>query len=178
MNKKYVLRRSAISLSVALLSLACVNMVSAQERVYLQGGALIRPVGTHSLNDAAAGIGWALPWQWSEGRLRTRLDLSVGYTHTKADEVVRFQATPVLRYQANNRGFFAEIGTGLTYLSSSRWGRNHDLGGRFHFGSRLGLGFDFGKYDVSLNITHFSNAGLKDENPGAEVLGIRYSHAL
>ena len=177
MNKKHALLRPA-AFACALLSVSCVNMASAQEQFFLQGGALTRPVGEHALNDAEAGIGWALPWHWADGRVRTRLDFAVAYTNTKADDVVRFQATPVLRYQASDHGFFAEIGIGLTHLSSSKWGRNHDLGGRFQFGSRLGLGYDFGKHDISLNITHYSNAGLKDENPGAEVLGIRYSHAL
>jgi len=40
------------------------------------------------------------------------------------------------------------------------------------FENRLGVEHDFGSFELSLNLTHFSNGGLEKQNPGAEMLGI------
>ncbi|WP_263769193.1 acyloxyacyl hydrolase [Propionivibrio soli] len=177
-------RRSSVAhcvghvVSLLAVCVACGTPAMAQESAYFQGGALTRPSGKNLINDAEAGAGWVLPWSWYEGRLSTRLDVGVGYTNTKADDALRFHVTPLLRYQAAQRGMFGELGVGVVYLSESDWGRHHELGGHLQFGTRVGVGYDFGDYDLSLNVLHVSNAGLKKHNPGAEIVGIRFSRSF
>ncbi|MET0356790.1 MAG: acyloxyacyl hydrolase [Cellvibrio sp.] len=42
----------------------------------------------------------------------------------------------------------------------------------------MGIGYNFGKTEISLNFFHFSNAGLNRPNPGADMLLLRTSFKL
>ncbi len=56
-----------------------------------------------------------------------------------------------------------------------RQGGGMDLGGAFEIRTGLELGYQFPtKGRASLELTHLSNAGLYDDNPGAETLTVNY----
>jgi lipid A 3-O-deacylase len=47
----------------------------------------------------------------------------------------------------------------------------------FNFGDHLGIGFSFGpgrKNEIAMRAQHFSNAGIKEPNPGKNFLELRY----
>ena len=53
-----------------------------------------------------------------------------------------------------------------------------DLGGNIHFRSLIGLGFQFaGDSALSISIDHLSNGGLTTNNPGSELVTMRYTVA-
>lgn len=79
--------------------------------------------------------------------------------------------TPLLR----NR-FFADVGVAPTLFSTSRHGEQ-DLGGHFHFTSFVSLGLRLGRSSaLSLRIQHTSNGGIRDTNPGMDMLGLEFSY--
>ena len=55
----------------------------------------------------------------------------------------------------------------------------NDLGSLVNFRSLFGIGYTFGNGQrLSLVVTHISNAGLDDHNPGADALMLRYQIPL
>lgn len=55
-------------------------------------------------------------------------------------------------------------------------GDSRDLGGVIEFQSRLGLDYRFeNESRLGLSIAHLSNAGIYDDNPGAEMVMLNYS---
>lgn len=158
-----------------VLVLASSVTVAQAHEFFVQAGQTLNPSSGTVLG---AGVGFALPWSFAEGRAQTRLDLSLANVDARRGNVVQLAALPVLRYQPQAVGFFAEFGLGAAYVSKTHWARRHDLGSRLHFASRLGGGYDFGAYALSLNVSHISNAGLKQPNDGADMVDLRLSRAF
>ena len=165
----------AIFCATALLASSIGIAADAGNAIFVQAGHTQDPQPGKSINQFAAGAGFGLPWSFSEGRVSSRLDASLGYVDTKKGGVAQATVMPVLRYQPDAVGYFLEAGLGLGYVSRQRWSNSHDLGGNLHFASRLGGGYDFGKYSLGLSLTHISNAGLYDDNDGANLIDIRMS---
>ncbi len=64
------------------------------------------------------------------------------------------------------------IGVGL-YTQGSN---DKDLGGPIQFRTQLEGGYEFNSgHRLGVTFSHYSNAGLDDDNPGTEVLGLNYS---
>ncbi len=64
------------------------------------------------------------------------------------------------------------LGTGPSVLSDTRLGGTR-LGGRFHFMSHIALAFDpgrDGRWVFTTGAYHVSNAGLRERNPGFEIV--------
>ena len=58
-------------------------------------------------------------------------------------------------------------------------GDGKDLGSFFEFRSGIELGYRFyNGYQIGLNVTHLSNAGISDTNPGTEVITVRVAAPL
>ena len=163
---------------VGLNALLMLSAAQAVDQIYVQGGALVRPAGKTFPDDVEAGLAWTLPWQWDGGRLSSRLNIALGYTDGKSHSSWRTLAMPALRYQTSvgDRGVFAELGIGVSYLSHAQWASGHDLGSHLQFMERLGIGYRFGKNELGLNLTHVSNGGFEQPNPGAEIVSIRFAH--
>jgi hypothetical protein len=153
------------------------GIARAADRFYLQVGDITHPNDSHYPNEYEAGLGFDLPWHWDDGKLGSQLDIGVGYTQTQVQDSWRALVMPVLRYQpsAEGSGPFVELGVGLTYLDHTVWAPGYDLDTHMQFEDRLGLGYTFGLNELSLNLTHFSNGGTKQPNPGAETVSVRFS---
>lgn len=75
-------------------------------------------------------------------------------------------AVPMLRYHFTQK-LYLEGGIGLSYFS------NRNFGGQstnLQFADHLGVGYG----PVSLRVSHFSNGGLKNPNPGVNAIQIIY----
>lgn len=58
-------------------------------------------------------------------------------------------------------------------------GNSKDLGQVFEFREQLELGYQFSEGDmVALYVYHLSNAGISDDNPGVNAVGLTYSSAF
>ena len=58
-------------------------------------------------------------------------------------------------------------------------GDGKDLGSFFEFRSGIEIGYRFyNGYQIGLNVTHLSNAGISDTNPGTELITVRVAAPL
>jgi hypothetical protein len=57
--------------------------------------------------------------------------------------------------------------------------RDRDFSTEFNFQSHLAVGYvlgERGEHDFGLRIEHFSNAGIREPNPGMNFGSLRYTH--
>lgn len=69
---------------------------------------------------------------------------------------------------------FLDTGFGLSLHSNDSIG-GADLGSYYQIESRLGIGYERETYRSVINFYHYSNAGLEDENDGANILMLSLS---
>lgn len=79
-------------------------------------------------------------------------------------------------------GIYADIAFGrfvvtpLVAIGGYRQGDSKNLGGVFQFRQSLGLSYQFqNRHRLGLSVTHSSNAGIYDNNPGVEELYVTYA---
>jgi len=171
--------RKFVWIVAGVLCVCGVGAAQAADELYIQAGDLTRPAGAHSPSDIEIGAGWDLPWQWLDHHLVTRIEAGAGYDNAKLADVWRVVVTPVLRYRFNgeqSNGVFVEAGIGPAYIDHTVWSTGHDMGSHALFQDRLSVGYTAGTNEVSLGLTHLSSAGLKEPNPGAEIVDLRYAH--
>lgn len=103
--------------------------------------------------------------QWREMRFRGR--------HDTRESLTDIGLTPVFRYQSNGKkGLYAELGIGLHLLSDLYDNDGRRFSTRMQFGDHVGIGYvTQNRFTVSLQLQHFSNAGIKRPNPGV-LLGV------
>jgi len=73
----------------------------------------------------------------------------------------------------------SEIGSGPAMLMPVFRSRNCSFSTEFNFQSHLALGYTPGlheEHDIALRIEHFSNAGIRDPNPGMDLASVRYAY--
>jgi len=89
--------------------------------------------------------------------------------------------TPVGRYTFGSggpKGLFVELGVGLNWIVPHYRTHDHRFSTAFNFGDHGGVGVrfgDVGQHEVSLRFEHFSNAGIKNPNPGIDFGHDRYA---
>lgn len=87
--------------------------------------------------------------------------------------------TPILRLQGAGRsGVFAEAGVGVHVLSRTRLSDDKVFSTAFQFGDRVAVGYRFGDTldsELALRLQHYSNAGIKEPNPGINFFLLQYS---
>lgn len=97
----------------------------------------------------------------------------------RSQDIAVLGITPVFRFQSNSRkGLYLEAGIGAHLLSERYDNDGKQLSTRFQFGDHIGLGYVFeNNLDLTLKFQHFSNAGIKKPNDGADfaVLTVRHS---
>ena len=85
-------------------------------------------------------------------------------------------AGPVWQLSDRSRRLYAEFSFGATLLDGSRID-GRELGGNFHFRSALALGMRIGRRDnarIALRLSHISNGGLRESNPGIDFIGVSF----
>jgi len=123
---------------------------------------------------------WSSPAQsW---RLRMAIEASVGGWNPHGGDSTLMGdigLTPIFRLQGGGRsGPFAEIAAGLHLLSRTRVSDTKAFSSAFQFGDRLAIGYRFGDAidsELALRLQHYSNAGIKEPNPGINFLMLQYS---
>jgi lipid A 3-O-deacylase len=83
-----------------------------------------------------------------------------------------------LRPTGGTSPWFFEAGVGLTLMTSLYETDRKRFFTTFNFAVHLAVGRNFGsrnEHELSLRLQHFSNAGIKDPNPGEDFIQIRYS---
>ncbi|WP_081488788.1 acyloxyacyl hydrolase [Cupriavidus basilensis] len=87
--------------------------------------------------------------------------------------------TPIFRIQGSGRsGPFAEIGAGMHLLSRTHISDSKAFSTAFQFGDRIAAGYRFGDpldSELAVRFQHYSNAGIKEPNPGINFYMLQYS---
>jgi lipid A 3-O-deacylase len=154
-----------------------------------QPDAVFSQVGAGSATDT-----WSIGGQWHWKRawilrdslvLRGRWEIGVGRWRTdlNGDDqnwVTQVSVVPALRvFGLGGRGWYGEIGSGPAVLIPVFRSRNRSFSTEFNFQSHLALGYTLGyraQHDIGLRIEHFSNAGIRDPNPGMDLASLRYTY--
>lgn len=102
-------------------------------------------------------------------------EAALGTFYRRDQHRVFLSGGPTWRFGPWSR-FHLDLGIHPTILGGSRF-HGADLGGNFHFTSFVSAGLILGKrHELAARVQHTSNAGLNDDNPGADVAGIDYSY--
>ncbi|MDM0021557.1 acyloxyacyl hydrolase [Variovorax saccharolyticus] len=81
------------------------------------------------------------------------------------------------RFDQGASPWFVEAGVGGTVMDSLYRTSGREFSTTFQFTEQIGLGRSFGlqgEHELSLWLQHFSNAGIKEPNPGENFVRLRY----
>lgn len=119
-------------------------------------------------------------WQSSTGQLSGFWD--GGYTYWFGDEsasnhTLSFAPVFVYEFAGESVRPYVEAGIGVAFFESTDFEGN-DLGTSFQFEDRLGFGLRFAGQEIGLRAIHYSNAGIRQPNDGAETYTLHYRTSL
>jgi lipid A 3-O-deacylase len=173
-----------------LLILACAGVLSlgAQAIELLPGGAFVQGgVAEQGAYSATAGLLW--PWAWKRealggeftGITEAYVSHWSGRGATQRKGFTQVGLVPMLRYRfsGGRSDWFVEAGIGVSGMDSLYRTRHKQFSGTFNFVDVISAGRSFGAQrhqELSLRVTHYSNAGIKKPNPGENFMQLRYAH--
>jgi lipid A 3-O-deacylase len=159
------------------------------------GAADLRPAGAfiegglaqHEAYSVTAGLLW--PWSWRRSLGQAELSgITEAYVSqwsakgatTERHNYTQIGVVPVIRVRpdAGRSPWFLEGGIGLSAMDRLYRNQARQFSTSFNFADVVGIGHSFGadrRREVSLRISHFSNAGIKEPNPGETFLQLRYA---
>lgn len=126
----------------------------------------------------------SLQSNWDKSWLESSVGHVTGYwdaglTHWEGDKDASnntLSFAPVFRYEFGGDYIkpFIDAGIGVSVFQHLEVEDKH-LGTAFNFEDRIGAGLHFGNgQEVSLRVTHYSNAGIKEPNDGIESYSLNY----
>lgn len=137
----------------------------------------------------SATVGIVCPWKqtpsWLGAPASGHWEAALGHwrirEHSEAhgrSSATLVSITPVLRWRWADRGAaFVEAGIGLGLIAPIYQAQGRRFSTRFNFADHLALGWQFqpgaGVREVSLRVQHYSNAGIRQPNPGEDFVQIR-----
>lgn len=154
--------------------------------VFVDAGALARDA-------QALEVGWRRAWPRPQGGERasrwsgaTELSLLRGWLPALKQaqgrrEFTQLLVVPVLRWEIRPvpSAWFVEAGLGLSVLDRRYQLRQTPQASRWNFEEVVAVGYRLGQgHELSVRLSHFSNAGLRHPNPGGERLMVRWSMPL
>lgn len=181
-----VLPTPTLVLTAALAALAH-SPAQAQSpwAAYAPTGAFVSlGTGENRLKSATAGAVWACScWQGMlGGRVDAYLEASLGLWSVRGPNgrtaYGSLGVVPMFRYRLDQgrSPWFVEAGIGAVATNRQYETKNKAFGSRLNFSDQLGLGYRLNpKQELSLRLQHVSNAGLKEPNPGENLLQVRYA---
>jgi lipid A 3-O-deacylase len=176
-------RLSALAAIAAAAAFCCgAHAVTLPDTFFVaEGGVTVH--GTYSLT---AGVSW--PWAWKRvshsGEWTGMTEAFISHWTARAvsgrDSFTQIGLVPVVRYRFNHgrSDWFADGGIGISLTDRVYVTRDKQFSTRFNFIDVLGIGRSFGTdrhQELSLRISHVSNAGIKKPNPGENFLQLRYA---
>jgi lipid A 3-O-deacylase len=177
-------KRFPLALLASLLGLAQPALAAdwRPDGVFVEAGA-----GDHRAGEATVGVMWAWDFRkafWG-GELTADTEVFASHWSARASEGRRESYTlvgvqPLLRYRFSQgrSPWFAEAGIGVSVMDNAYNTPAKRQATRFNFYDSIAVGRNFGlnnKHEVSLRLTHLSNADIKKPNPGEEFLALRYA---
>jgi lipid A 3-O-deacylase len=132
---------------------------------------------------------WSRQWELGSGQVTGYWDASLSRWSYPSPEgrraawLSQIGIKPVLRWSPSTQQvpWFLEAGIGLSFTNAVYETDRRRFSITFNFGDHIAIGRSFGpasEHEVSLRIEHFSNAGIRHPNPGADFLQLRYVKRL
>lgn len=154
--------------------------------LFVEGGALAHDASALALGlhrpwsqrlPPLRGVRWSGATDWSVVRgwlpaLRSQM---------RRREFTQLLVVPVLRWELSEvpSPWYVEAGLGLSVLDRRYQLRQTPQASRWNFEEVLAVGYRVGPgHEISLRLSHFSNAGLRRPNPGGERLMVRWTVPL
>jgi hypothetical protein len=150
------------------------------------------PVAAQAVDGVSAELGkgetglnvWRVGLQWNQRPrfledtdLRLFWDASVGGWNVEGQTVNDLGLTPTFRYSPHGRTF-VEAAIGFHLVSDVHVRRDYDISTRFQFGDHIGVGYQFENFNLGLRLQHLSNGGIRNPNPGVNILLLRFEVPL
>jgi lipid A 3-O-deacylase len=150
--------------------------------------AFIQHARAPSTDATSLGLGWQVgePLQLNVGNVSVYVETSVGRWSTDGERgrdvawITQVALTPVLRFQPYGHSWFAELGIGANYLGPIYRTEQKRFSTAFNFGDHVGVVWKFGedqRQELALRLQHFSNAGIRQPNPGENFWQLRYTRS-
>jgi lipid A 3-O-deacylase len=141
---------------------------------------------THQLSSGLA-WDWTPKWPLLGGEVTGYWELSVsGWSYPSMDGrqqawLGQLGVVPTFRYMPlfGRSDWFAEIGVGAAATTRLYQTNQKRFSTRFNFADHIAVGLRFGaarEHELALRLRHFSNAGIKQPNPGENFVEVRYVH--
>ncbi len=110
--------------------------------------------------------------RWNEssnGYFSGYYELSSNILDIKGKNYVSIALSPVLAIYIKNKNFmpYFVLGIGGSLWSSTHIG-NKNISTHFQFEDRIGMGIKMKNFNFEIKYIHYSNAGIKDPNPGID----------
>lgn len=134
-------------------------------------------LGLGSTSEGTGALDLGYDWTFDLSHYHPALDLRLGtgfilFEGDERSDNQAFYVRPALRYSWEH--VFVEGGIGASGFVDTHI-EDRDLGSAFQFEDRLALGVRMGVYgDLSVSITHYSNASIKEPNDGFELYGLNW----
>ncbi len=188
----HLLRGRSLELSLGLLLVGCQCAHADEGRtrgLWQSGGVYVQPgAGENDVRALTAGLVW--PWRnWARNsgglQFSGSWDVHVLQVRSRARDggklnTLALGLTPMLRATpaaAGQEHGFIEGGVGLAVSDGRYASGDRFFSTRFNFVTSVGAGWVWGRsHEVSLRIAHASNAGIRQPNPGENLLQLRYFH--
>jgi lipid A 3-O-deacylase len=168
------------------------SVVAAADTFFLSPDAAFAQVGAADTTyGATAGLNWNWGRQFQVGtaQITGYWEASLSqWSYPTADVrrtagLIQLGVIPVFRWRPGqgSSAWFAEAGIGATLTTVAYQTDRKRFSTRFNFGDHLAVGKSFGAaraHELSLRLEHFSNAGIKQPNPGENFVQLRYLYKL
>jgi len=170
-----------LSAALAALSLGAAAADLRPAGAFVEAG-----LAQQSAYSATAGLLW--PWAWRREFGHTELSgVTEAYVshwsargESRRHDFTQIGVVPVVRMglDGGRSPWFLEGGIGLSYLDSLYRRQQKQFSTRFNFVDVVGVGRSLDasrRREVSLRISHISNGGIKEPNPGENFVQLRYA---
>jgi len=120
---------------------------------------------------------WSSQWfESSVGALGAFNSFSANHWWDSADSISAVAYSPVFIYRFKNAYLpYVLAGIGISYFSDSHI-KDRDLGSRFQFEDRLGIGWQWDANELTLMYMHYSNAGIEPPNEGLDMILLSFAY--
>jgi hypothetical protein len=141
----------------------------------------------HRTVSFSAGVGWPWDWKrdWAGGEWTGTTEAFVSHWISGAMSGGRNRSTMVAivplvrwRFDGGRSPWFVEGGIGASVMDTRYRTPAKEFSTSFNFYDVLALGHSFGSernVELTLRLTHLSNASIKRPNPGENFLQVRYA---
>ena len=179
---KHVFPPSTLLLLAGLMALACPARADwLPQGAFIEGG-----TADHRGYAVTAGVVW--PWSWQReawgGAWSGHTEAFASHWSLRGfagrDSYTLVGVAPIVRYtfDGGRSPWFLEGGIGASVLDSKVNVPDKFMSTRFNFYDVIAAGRSFGegrRQEISVRLTHISNADIKKPNPGQEFLQLRYA---